>query len=72
MSWLPMSTSADDIEVIELTRAEGRVLFDKAARELLGISGPEFLRRLDAGEYPECGCCPHEVFRLRMLEPFGR
>jgi hypothetical protein len=60
------------VEVIELTEAEGRALFDKRAREALGISGEEFLRRLDAGEYPACGCCPHGVFELRMLEPFAR
>ena len=58
--------------VLQLDEEEGRALFDKAARRLLGISGKEFLRRLDAGEYPSCGCCPHEVFELRMLEPFGR
>jgi hypothetical protein len=58
--------------VTELNEAEGRALFDKAARNLLGISGDEFLRKLDAGEYPDCGCCPHEVFELRMLEPFAR
>ena len=58
--------------VFELTAEEGRELFDKAARKRLGISGEEFLRRLDAGEYRDCGCCPHAVFELRMLEPFGR
>jgi hypothetical protein len=36
--------------VIELSREEGIVLFDKAARNKLGISGDEFLRRWDAGE----------------------
>jgi hypothetical protein len=60
------------VEVIELSRSEGRALFDKACREELGISGDEFLHRLDAGEYPDCGCCPEGVFQLRMIEPFGR
>ena len=33
------------------TPEESRAHFDAMARELLGISGTEFLRRLDAGEY---------------------
>lgn len=56
--------------VTELTEEEGRALFDRAARRKLGISGEEFLRRLDAGEYR--GCHPHAVTELRMLEPFAR
>jgi hypothetical protein len=30
---------------------ESRELFDREAQRLLGISGDEFLRRYDAGEY---------------------
>ena len=60
----------DGVEVIELTKAEGRALFDKACRGKLGISGAEFLRRLDAGDYLDSW--DHHVFELRMLEPFGR
>jgi hypothetical protein len=30
---------------------EARAQFDRQARRLLGISGEEFLRRYDAGEY---------------------
>jgi hypothetical protein len=33
-----------------LTPEEAREQFDARARELMGISGEEFLRRLDAGE----------------------
>lgn len=55
--------------VVELTREEGRALFDRHARELLGISGEEFLRRYDAGEFDECA---EEVVELRMLIPFFR
>ena len=33
--------------------AEGRAYFDEQARELLGISGSEFVRRHDAGEYDD-------------------
>ena len=34
-----------------LSEVEGRAVFDEKARALLGISGDEFLRRLDAGDY---------------------
>ena len=40
-------------EIYEPTWEEGRALFDDEARRLLGISGEEFLRRLDAGEYDD-------------------
>lgn len=36
-----------------LTPEEGRRQFDAAARTWLGISGDEFLRRYDAGEYAD-------------------
>lgn len=39
--------------IIEMTLEESRADFDAKAREWLGISGDEFLRRLDAGEYDE-------------------
>lgn len=34
-----------------LTAEEERALFDAQAREITGLSGEEFLRRLDAGEF---------------------
>jgi hypothetical protein len=37
-------------QVVELTLAEARVLFDRTARKQLNMSGAEFLRRLDAGD----------------------
>jgi len=58
------------------TEEEGRAMFDDAARAMLGISGEEFLRRYDAGEYS-----PVEIFEgpdhgklvsLEMLIPFAR
>ena len=60
----------DGIEVAELTREEGRELFDKAARRALGISGDEFLRRWDAGGYRECR--DEAAFGVSMLIPFAR
>ena len=55
----------------ELSLEEGRKLFDKKALQYLGVSGDEFIRRLDAGEYGD----PDDnskVMRLVMLLPFAR
>ncbi len=42
----------DEIEGIHfVTPEEGRALFDREAKRLFGISGEEFLRRWDGGEY---------------------
>lgn len=47
------SQSEDDsgVEVIHLTVEEGLSLFDQRARELVGMSGDEFLAHLDAGTF---------------------
>ncbi len=66
----PRPMSENSTEVIELTEAQARDLFDRRCREELGISGDEFLRRWDLGAY-RFGSCP-EAFRLAMLIPFGR
>ncbi len=55
----------------DLTLEEGRDLFDRKARQYLGVSGDEFIRRLEAGEYGD----PDDdsrVMRLVMLLPFAR
>ena len=56
------------------TPEEGRSLFDYQARKLLNISGEEFLRRWDAGEYRDVADAPGQrhIMRLAMLIPFGR
>ena len=41
----------EEPEVIELTPEEGLAYFDREARRLVGMSGEEFLRQLDAGVY---------------------
>jgi len=41
----------EEPDVIELTPEEGRAYFDREARRLVGMSGEEFLRRWDAGEF---------------------
>lgn len=57
-------------EVRQLTREQGRALVDRQARRYLGISGEEFVRRLDGGEYQ--GTDDPEVMHLVMLRPFVR
>lgn len=54
----------------ELSRAQGRALFDERARRTLGITGDEFLCRWDAGQYN--GVDDPDVVSLAMLIPFAR
>ena len=55
--------------IIEGTRyisaQEGAEMFDRAARELLNMSGDEFTRMFESGQIPD----PHrpEVIRVSML-----
>ena len=61
-------------EVYEPTYEEGMAMLDRRARRTLGISGEEFLRRFDAGEYQgieedEVG---RAVVRLIFEIPFAR
>jgi len=53
---------------------ESHALFDREARRLMGMSGEEFLRRYDAGEFDaEMDGPRHDVLaRMEMLIPFGR
>jgi len=65
------STSGDVVpEVQELSAEEGRALFDKTARRILGISGDEFLVRWDRGDYER----EHDmaITKVAMLIPFAR
>lgn len=59
----------------ELSRQESWELFDREAKRYLDISGDEFLRAWDAGEYGEPddrSKNPPGVMRLAMLLPFVR
>jgi hypothetical protein len=38
---------------VSLTRSEMRIVFDRAVRRELNMSGADFLRRLDAGSLPD-------------------
>lgn len=65
----------DDIPGINvLSPQEGLAYFDRRARELVGLSGEEFLRRWDAGTYqPTIGPDGEDrkLNRLIMLMPFA-
>ncbi len=60
----------DDVAVAEATREEGNGMLDRAAREVLNISGDEFLRRWDAGDYQDAE--DPAITRVAMLIPFAR
>ena len=62
-------------QIHELTDEEARELFDRSARHYLGISGEEFLRRWDAGEYDDPDDRtknPPEVMEVASLLPLVR
>ena len=50
---------------------EAREIFDRRARMELGISGEEFLRRWDAGEYDSIPDTPDgwKIARMSMMMP---
>jgi len=56
------------------TPEEGRALFDRQARQLVGMSGEEFIRRWDAGEFRDVADTAghRHILRLASLIPFGR
>ena len=59
--------------VIEMTVEESWAFFDDKARTLLGISGAEFHRRWNAGEYDEIADdSPWDVMYLSMFLPRDR
>ena len=57
--------------VKELTLKQGRALLDKQARKYLQLSGDEFIKKWDAGEFDENPDRP-EIMRLVMLIPFAK
>lgn len=60
--------------VLFATPEEGRRMFDEAARAIMGMSGEEFIRRWEAGEYD--ATFDQEGYRhiddLASLIPFAR
>jgi hypothetical protein len=63
-----------DSAVRFLNDDDARRFFDAQARRLLGISGDEFLRRYDAGEFRDVTDEREHraVMKLTLLSPFGR
>lgn len=55
-----------------LTQEEARAHFDAQARRLLEMSGEEFLRRLDAGEFDDLIDEPGPIGNLAFISPSGR
>ncbi len=57
-----------------LTDEEARALFDAEARRVMGISGEEFLRRYDAGDFMDVHDDGEDIdfVGLEMLIPWGR
>ena len=72
---MEQATHQTNGHIPELSREEGRELFDRQAQRYLGISGDEFLRAWDAGEYgdpDDRSQNPPGVMRLAMLLSFVR
>jgi hypothetical protein len=46
-------TTTCDVEIVELSGDEAADAFDQLARREMGISGAEFLRRWDVGEWTD-------------------
>ena len=55
----------------ELTLEDGRKLLDKQARRYLKMSGGEFIKKWEAGEFGDDPDRP-EVMRVVMLIPFAK
>lgn len=68
-----MTTIADNPvagpQARELTAEEGRELIDERARQLVGMSGAEFLHAWEAGELD---VDDDDVLQVAMLLPLGR
>jgi hypothetical protein len=67
---MPDIKSDHEVEVVEVTREEGRALLDRAARDELGMPGDKFLAKWDAGDYDDAD--DPAVTRVAMLIPFAR
>jgi len=55
-----------------MTRAEAAELFDATAMLYLGMSGTEFLRRWDNGDYDDETVCSGRVMRVACMIPLVR
>lgn len=66
---IPLDT--DDLVV---SPEDGRRMFDEAARAMVGMSGVEFIRRYDAGEYADIpdDAEHRNIIELGLMIRFGR
>ena len=67
---MPDVKSDHEVEVVEVTRKQGQAMFDRAARDELGMPGDQFLAKWDAGDYEDTD--DPAVTRVAMLIPFAR
>ena len=67
---MPNTRSCPEVEVVEASPEEGKAMLDRAAREVLNISGEDFLAKWDAGEYKDSD--DPAITRVAMLIPFAR
>jgi len=67
---LPESTT----ETRTLSLEEGRAFFDEKCRAYLNMSGEEFIRRWDAGEYEDIEDIPEnwDILHVALNISFGR
>lgn len=63
-----------DPEVVYVSPEAGRRMFDEAAREWVGMSGEEFIRHWEAGEYADLVESEdnRHIIDLVLLIPFAR
>jgi hypothetical protein len=68
------TTPKIETQPLDLSPEESRAYFDAEVQALLGISGDEFLRRLDAGDYADMpDDAEHaDIIYLAILGSFGR
>ena len=68
---MAMIPEVPDEQIQMLGRDEWVALVDRAARRSLNMSGEEFIRRWDAGEFGDPDENP-EIMRIGMILPSGR
>jgi hypothetical protein len=66
-----MATTVEKVKCQEVSLEEGRAILDRQARRCLNMSGDEFARAWDAGEFDDDPDRP-EVIDVAMLLPFAR
>jgi hypothetical protein len=67
---MPDIKADQEVEVVEVTREEGKGMLDRAAKRELGMPGDRFLAKWDAGDYDDAD--DPAVTRVAMLIPFAR